>query len=66
MNAAAAGHCVDCTWPGHRLVVEVDSWRYHRAREAFDRMLDREPSRVAARVRALLAATATATAPGGP
>ena len=89
VNAAAAGHCVDCTWPGHRLVVEIDSWRYHRARDAFDRdrdrdvdlalagftvarftdrMLDREPARVAARVRALLAATATraATAPGGP
>ncbi len=32
-----------------------------------DRMLDREPSRVAARVRALLGATAlTATAPGAP
>ncbi len=83
VNAAAGGHCVDCTWPGHRLVVEIDSWRYHRARDAFDRdrdrdvdlalagyvvarftdrMLDREPSRVAARVRALLAATA----PAGP
>jgi hypothetical protein len=58
---------VDCTRPGHRLVVEVDSWRYHRARDAFDRMLDRKPTRVAARVRRLLAATAaTATAPGGP
>ena len=87
INAAAGGHCVDCTWSGHGLVVEVDSWRYHRARDAFDRdrdrdvdlalagfvvarftdrMLGREPSRVAARVRALLAATATATAPGGP
>ena len=85
VNAAAGGHCVDCTWPGHRLVVEIDSWRYHRARDAFDRdrardvdlalagyvvarftdrMLDREPGRVAERVRALL--RATATAPGGP
>jgi len=82
MNAAAGGHCVDCTWPGHRLVVEIDSWRYHRARDAFDRdrdrdvdlalagftvarftdrMLQGEPGRVAARVRALLAATAAPT-----
>jgi very-short-patch-repair endonuclease len=90
VNAAAAGLCVDCTWRGHRLVAEIDSWRYHRARDAFDRdrdrdvdlalagfvvarftdrMLDREPGRVAARVKALLAATAlgrSATAPGAP
>jgi hypothetical protein len=75
---------------GHRLVAEIDSWRYHRARDAFDRdrdrdvdlalagrvvarftdrMLAREPAPVAARVEALLAATApdrAATAPGAP
>ncbi|MCO5315800.1 MAG: DUF559 domain-containing protein [Solirubrobacterales bacterium] len=28
---------IDCVWEGLRLIVEVDSWTWHRSREAFER-----------------------------
>jgi len=36
-NARVAGHEVDAFWPAQRLVVEIDGWRYHRTRAAFER-----------------------------
>jgi very-short-patch-repair endonuclease len=27
---------VDCVWPAQRLVIEVDSYGYHRSRRAFE------------------------------
>jgi Protein of unknown function (DUF559) len=42
MNAQFHGYEVDCVWPEHNLVVELDSWRFHRSRAAFER--DRERS----------------------
>jgi hypothetical protein len=35
---------VDCRWPEHRLTVELDSYRYHRSRYAWeqDRRRERE------------------------
>jgi very-short-patch-repair endonuclease len=44
VNVVVAGHVVDFFWPNERLVVEVDSYRYHRSREAFehDRIVDME------------------------
>ena len=36
-NARVAGHEVDAFWPAQKLIVEVDGWRYHRTRQAFER-----------------------------
>jgi Transcriptional regulator, AbiEi antitoxin len=43
-NRAAGGRRVDCRWPAHRLTVELDSYRYHRTRRAWeaDRRRERE------------------------
>jgi predicted transcriptional regulator of viral defense system len=35
-NISILGHEVDAYWPGHRLVVEMDSWEYHHHRAAFE------------------------------
>jgi very-short-patch-repair endonuclease len=42
MNAQLYGYEVDACWPEHDLVVELDSWRHHGTRAAFER--DRERS----------------------
>jgi very-short-patch-repair endonuclease len=36
VNADLAGKERDFVFPGHRLVVEIDSWTYHRSRRAFE------------------------------
>jgi very-short-patch-repair endonuclease len=36
-NAVVAGHLVDCHWPAQRVVAELDSWRFHNTRAAFER-----------------------------
>ena len=43
-NKPAHGRRVDCRWPEHRLTVELDSYRYHRSRHAWeqDRRRERE------------------------
>jgi hypothetical protein len=43
-NRPAGGRRVDCRWPEHRLTVELDSYRYHGSRHAWerDRRLERE------------------------
>jgi hypothetical protein len=43
-NRVAGGHRVDCRWPQHRLTVELDSYRYHQSRRAWeqDRRRERE------------------------
>lgn len=43
-NRPAGGRRVDCRWPARRLTVELDSYRYHRSRHAWeqDRRRDRE------------------------
>jgi very-short-patch-repair endonuclease len=40
----AGGHYVDCRWPEQRLTVELDSYRYHHSRHAWeqDRRRERE------------------------
>ena len=47
MNRPAGGRRVDCRWPAHRLTVELDSYRYHRSRQSWER--DREREREARR-----------------
>ena len=36
VNVVVVGHVVDFSWPEYNLVVEVDSWRYHRLRGPFE------------------------------
>ncbi len=35
-NISILDHEVDAYWPGHRLVVEMDSWEFHSHRAAFE------------------------------
>ena len=43
-NRPAGGRRVDCRWPDHRLTVELDSYRFHHSRYAWeqDRRRERE------------------------
>jgi very-short-patch-repair endonuclease len=43
-NRPAGGYRVDCRWPEQRLTVELDSYRYHHSRHAWeqDRRRERE------------------------
>jgi very-short-patch-repair endonuclease len=43
-NRPAGSHRVDCRWPGRRLTVELDSYRFHHSRHAWeqDRRRERE------------------------
>jgi very-short-patch-repair endonuclease len=41
-NRPATGRYVDCRWPEHKLTVELDSYRYHNTRHAWDRDRHRE------------------------
>lgn len=43
-NRCAGGRRVDCRWPAQRLTVELDGYRYHRSRHAWeqDRRRERE------------------------
>jgi very-short-patch-repair endonuclease/predicted transcriptional regulator of viral defense system len=43
-NVYVEGIEVDCVWREQRVVIEVDSWEFHRTRAAFER--DREKSRI--------------------
>jgi very-short-patch-repair endonuclease len=42
MNKTAGGRRVDCRWPQQRLTVELDGYRYHRSRHAWERDRQRE------------------------
>ncbi len=44
-NRPAHGRRVDCRWPAHRLTVELDGYRYHSSRHAWE--LDRHREREA-------------------
>jgi very-short-patch-repair endonuclease len=44
-NKVAAGGYVDCRWPDLRLIVELDGYRYHSSRHAWER--DRRRERIA-------------------
>jgi hypothetical protein len=41
-NKIAGGRYVDCRWPEHRLTVELDSYRYHGTRHAWEQDHERE------------------------
>lgn len=42
-NVTVLDHEVDALWPAARLVIELDSWEYHRHRDAFERDRARDP-----------------------
>jgi len=42
MNRRVDGRYVDCRWPTQRLTVELDSYRYHGTRHAFEQDRERE------------------------
>jgi hypothetical protein len=44
-NRKRGAHYVDCRWPQHHLTVELDSYRFHRTRRAWEQ--DRERERAA-------------------
>lgn len=37
VNAFLGGYEVDASWPGTKVIVELDSWSFHRSRAAFER-----------------------------
>jgi very-short-patch-repair endonuclease len=41
-NRRASGRLVDCRWPEHKLTVELDGYRYHRSRHAWEKDRARE------------------------
>ena len=41
-NRPAGTRRVDCRWPAQRLTVELDSYRYHQSRHAWERDRSRE------------------------
>jgi hypothetical protein len=41
-NRVAGEHRVDCRWPDHGLTVELDSYRYHSSRHAWEQDHRRE------------------------
>jgi very-short-patch-repair endonuclease len=41
-NRIVDGRYIDCRWPSHRLTVEIDGYRYHRSRHAWERDRCRE------------------------
>jgi very-short-patch-repair endonuclease len=41
-NRPAGGRRIDCRWPEHRLTVELDGYRFHRSRHAWERDRRRE------------------------
>jgi very-short-patch-repair endonuclease len=52
VNVPLAGYLVDCLWPEHRVVVELDSWAHHGDRGSFeaDRRRDARIQRAGHRV----------------
>ncbi len=42
MNATVGGFVVDAFWPDRRVVVELDSWKFHKSREQFERDRERD------------------------
>jgi very-short-patch-repair endonuclease len=41
-NRLAGGRLVDCRWPEHQLTVELDGYRYHSSRHAWEKDRQRE------------------------
>ena len=44
---------MDALWPHERLIVELDSWEFHRTRQAFERDRARDATLILARYRVI-------------
>jgi very-short-patch-repair endonuclease/predicted transcriptional regulator of viral defense system len=53
LNALVAGFEVDALWPGKRLIVELDSFAFHKTRGAFERDRERDAALLIAGYRVL-------------
>jgi hypothetical protein len=47
-NVLVEGYLVDALWPGQRLIVELDSWKFHSGRHAFESDRERDAALQAA------------------
>ena len=47
-NVLVEGYLVDALWPEQRLIVELDSWRFHSGRSAFEADRERDAALQAA------------------
>lgn len=47
-NATVAGHEVDVLFPDHKVIVELDSWRFHSSRKSFESDRERDADTAAA------------------
>lgn len=52
-NVLILDHEIDAYWPTHRLIVEMDSWKFHGHRAAFERDRERDAARLAAGYRVI-------------
>ena len=48
MNAIVAGYEVDALFPEEKVIVELDSWEYHKDRSSFESDRDRDAATLAA------------------
>jgi hypothetical protein len=52
-NVLVEGYEVDAFWAAHRLIVELDSWKFHSGRNAFERDRERDAALQAARYKVI-------------
>ena len=52
-NVLVLGHEVDALWPGTKLIAELDSFEFHRHREAFERDRRKDAERLVAGYRVI-------------
>ena len=48
MSAIVAGYEVDAFFPAEKVIVELDSWEFHRDRSSFESDRDRDAATLAA------------------
>ncbi len=48
MSAVVAGHEVDALFPDEKVIVELDSWKFHSDRDSFESDRDRDADTLAA------------------
>ncbi len=57
INTPVEGKLVDAVWPEQKLIVELDSWAFHRHRKAFEDDRERDVTRLLAGYRVVRIAT---------
>jgi very-short-patch-repair endonuclease len=57
INTLVEGKLVDAVWPEQKLIVELDSWAFHRHRKAFEDDRERDVTLLLAGYRVVRIAT---------